>query len=63
MYYTLKTKCGKTIRTESELLKEHPYLEVFIRAEQTQSKKIDDMENMMQISENGFKNKIKELKV
>ena len=63
MYYTLKTKCGKTIRTESELLKEHPYLEVFIRAEQTQSKKIDDMENMMQISENGFKNKIKELKM
>jgi hypothetical protein len=62
-YYKLKTKCGKTIRTESELLKEHPDLESFVRADQAQSRKIEEMENMLKISENGFKNKIQELKM
>ncbi len=62
-YYNLKTKCGKTIRTESELLKEHPDLEPFIRADQAQTHKIQDMEDMLKISEDGFKNRIKELKL
>lgn len=62
-YYNLKTKCGKTIRTESELLKEHPDLESFIRADQTQKQKIEEMENMLKISEDGFKNRIKQLKL
>jgi hypothetical protein len=61
-YYNLKTKCGKTIRTESELLKEHPELESFIRADQAQVLKIEEMENMLKISEEGFKNRIKQLK-
>jgi hypothetical protein len=62
-YYNLKTKCGKTIRTESELLKEHPDLESFIRADQAQKQKIEEMENMLKISEDGFKNRIKQLKL
>ena len=62
-YYNLKMKCGKTIRTESELLKEHPDLEPFIRADQAQTHKIQEMEDMLKISEDGFKNRIKELKL
>jgi hypothetical protein len=62
-YYNLKTKCGKTIRTESELLKEHPDLEPFIRVDQAQTQKIQEMEDMLKISEDGFKNRIKELKL
>jgi len=62
-YYNLKMKCGKTIRTESELLKEHPDLEPFIRADQAQTQKIQEMEDMLKISEDGFKNRIKELKL
>lgn len=62
-YYNLKTKCGKIIRNESDLLKEHPDLEAFVRADQAQSQKIKDMEDMLKISEDGFKNRIKELKL
>ena len=62
-YYNLKMRCGKTIRTESELLKEHPDLEPFIRADQAQTHKIQEMEDMLKISEDGFKNRIKELKL
>jgi hypothetical protein len=62
-YYNLKTKCGKTIRNESELLKEHPDLEAFIHADEVQTQKIKDMEDMLKISEDGFKNRIKELKL
>ena len=61
-YYNLKTKCGKTFSTESELLKEHPDLEAFIRADEAQAQKIQDMENMLKISEEGFKNRINQLK-
>jgi hypothetical protein len=61
-YYNLKTKCGKTFSTESELLKEHPDLEAFIRADEAQAQKIKDMENMLKISEEGFKNRISQLK-
>jgi hypothetical protein len=61
-YYNLKTKCGKTIRSESDLLKEHPDIEAFVRADQAQTQKIKEMEEMLRISEDGFKNKIKDLK-
>ena len=61
-YYNLKTKCGKTFSTESELLKEHPDLEAFIRADEAQAQKIKDMEKMLKISEEGFKNRISQLK-
>ena len=61
-YYNLKTKCGKTIRTESELLKEHPDVEAFVRADEAQAQKIKEMEEMLKISEDGFKNRIKELR-
>ena len=62
-YYNLKTKCGKTIRSESDLLKEHPDIEAFVRADQAQTQKIKEMEDMLKISEDGFKNKIKDLKL
>ena len=62
-YYNLKTKCGKTIRNESDLLKEHPDLEAFIRADEAQTQKIKGMEDMLKISEDGFKNRIKDLKL
>jgi hypothetical protein len=62
-YYNLKTKCGKTIRSESDLLKEHPDIEAFVRADQAQTQKIKEMEEMLRISEDGFKNKIKDLKL
>lgn len=62
-YYNLKTKCGKTIRSESELLKEHPDLEAFVRADQAQTQKIKEMEEMLRISEDGFKKKINDLKL
>lgn len=62
-YYNLKTKCGKIIRNESDLLKEHPDLEAFVRADQAQSQKIKDMEDMLKISEDGFKIRIKDLKL
>ncbi len=61
-YYNMKTKCGKTIRTETELLREHPDLEAFVRADTAQTYKIKEMERMLKISETSFKSKIQELK-
>jgi hypothetical protein len=61
-YYNMKTKCGKTITTVSELIKEHPSIESFIYAIEEQDHKIKEMENMLKISEESFKNKITELK-
>jgi hypothetical protein len=62
VYYNMKTKCGKTIRTESELLKEHPDMQSYIYAIGNQDKKEEEMEKMLKISENSFKLKILELK-
>ena len=62
VYYNLKTKCGRTIRTESELMKEHPDIKSYIYAMRAQDSKITEMENMLKISENSFKTKILELK-
>ena len=61
-YYNIKTKCGKTIRTESELLKEHPDIQSYIYAVKDQDNKIQEMERMLKISDNSFKTKILELK-
>ena len=63
VYYNMKTKCGKTIRTESELLKEHPDMQSYIHAIKEQENKITEMEKMLKISENSFKVKISELKM
>ena len=63
VYYNMKTKCGKTIRTESELLKEHPDMQSYIHAIKEQENKITEMEKMLKISENSFKIKISELKM
>ena len=62
VYYNMKTKCGKTIRTESELLKEHPDMQSYIYAIRNQDKKEEEMEKMLKLSENSFKLKILELK-
>jgi hypothetical protein len=62
-YYNIKTKCGKTIRTESELLKEHPDIQSYMHAIKEQDNKIVEMEKMLKISENSFKVKISELKM
>ena len=62
VYYNIKTKCGKTIRTESELLREHPDIESYVYAIRAQDTKIQEMERMLKISDNSFKTKILELK-
>jgi len=61
-YYNMKTKCGKTITTVSELIKEHPSIEPFVYAMEEQDNKIKVMENMLKTSEESFKNKLAELK-
>jgi hypothetical protein len=61
-YYNMKTKCGKTITTVSELINEHPSIEPFVYAMEEQDHKIKEMENMLKTSEESFKTKILELK-
>jgi hypothetical protein len=46
----------------SDLLSEHPELESFVLAAKAQDDKIEYTENQLKISENGFRNKILELK-
>jgi hypothetical protein len=61
-FYSIKSKCSSVIRTESDLLKQHPELQSYAVAMEAQDEKIRAMEAMLKTSETGYKNKIDELK-
>jgi hypothetical protein len=61
-FYSIKSKCGSVIRTESDLLKQHPELQSYAVALEAHDEKLRQMEAMLKMSETGYKNKIDELK-
>jgi hypothetical protein len=61
-FYSIKSKCGSVIRTESDLLKQHPELQSYAVALEAHDDKLRQMEAMLKTSETGYRNKIDELK-
>ena len=65
VYYNVRSKCGKTIhdaKSFDELADKHPTIIPYIDAIREQDEKIAEMENLLQTTMDGYKNKIHEIK-
>jgi hypothetical protein len=65
VYYNVRSKCGKMIhdaKSFDELADKHPTIIPYIDAIREQDEKIAEMENLLQTTMDGYKNKIHEIK-
>ena len=65
VYYNVRSKCGKTIhdsKSFDELADKHPTIIPYIDEIREQDDKIAEMENLLQTTMDGYKNKLHELK-
>ena len=65
IYYNLRSKCGKMIhdsKSFDELADKHPTIIPYIDAIREQDEKIEEMENLLATTMDGYKNKLHEMK-
>lgn len=65
VYYNLRSKCGKMIhdsKSFDELADKHPTIIPYIDAIREQDEKIEEMENLLATTMDGYKNKLHEMK-
>ena len=65
IYYNLRSKCGKTIhdtKSFDELADKHPTIIPYVDSIREQDEKIAEMENLLKVTMDGYKNKLHELK-
>lgn len=65
VYYNLRSKCGKMIhdsKSFDELAHKHPTIIPYIDSIREQDEKIAEMENLLQTTMDGYKNKLDEMK-
>uniref|UniRef100_A0A6C0HAU2 Helicase ATP-binding domain-containing protein n=1 Tax=viral metagenome TaxID=1070528 RepID=A0A6C0HAU2_9ZZZZ len=66
LYYNLKSKCGKTIKSTSQLkekIKEHPTVVLFDKQIDAYNNRITELQNNLKHDMNNYKNRIKQIRL